>query len=57
MRIVSDSETLRTVFEPDLPHIEPDDRVTWINEADEEHNVVTFRDGYPCGSICFGLRS
>jgi pseudoazurin len=53
VRIVSDYENLRMVFDPKYLQIEPGDRVTWINEADEEHNVITFPDGFPRGAKAF----
>lgn len=53
VQIVSDYENLRMVFEPKFLKIEPGDRVTWVNQADEEHNVITFPDGYPKGATAF----
>jgi len=53
VRIVSDYENLRMIFEPKYLEIEPGDRVTWINEANEEHNVITFPDGFPQGAKAF----
>lgn len=53
VRIVSDYENLRMVFKPKYIEIEPGDRVTWINEANEEHNVITFPDGFPRGANAF----
>jgi len=49
VNIVSDYENLRMVFEPKKLKIKPGDTVTWINEANEEHNVVSYPDGYPRG--------
>lgn len=53
VRIVTDYEAMQMAFEPKILTIEPGDRVTWINDADEEHNVVTFPDGYPRGADGF----
>lgn len=53
VRIISDYENLRMVFDPKHLQIEPGDRVTWINEVDEEHNVITFPDGFPKGAKAF----
>lgn len=53
VKIVSDYENLRMVFEPKYLTIEPGDQVTWVNQADEEHNVMTFPDGYPMGATAF----
>ncbi|MEZ5935133.1 MAG: plastocyanin/azurin family copper-binding protein [Alphaproteobacteria bacterium] len=41
------------MFVPKYLEIRPGDRVTWVNEADEEHNVITFPDGYPRGAEAF----
>ncbi|NJO33827.1 MAG: hypothetical protein HC869_12470 [Rhodospirillales bacterium] len=53
VRIISDYKNLRMMFVPKYLEIEPGDRVTWVNEADEEHNVITFPDGYPRGADAF----
>ena len=53
VQVVSDYDNLRMVFEPKYLRIEPGDRVTWINQANEEHNVMTFPDGFPKGASAF----
>lgn len=53
VRIVSDYDNLRMTFEPKTLTIAAGDRVTWVNEADEEHNVITFPDGFPQGAEAF----
>ena len=53
VRIVSDHAAMRMMFVPDILKIAPGDRVTWVNEADEEHDVVTFPDGFPRGAEGF----
>ncbi len=53
VKIVSDYENLRMVFEPKYLKIEPGDQVIWVNQADEEHNVMTFPDGHPKGTVAF----
>lgn len=53
VRIVSDYESLRMVFEPKHLEIESGDTVTWVNEANEEHNIVTYPDGYPRDAEAF----
>ncbi len=53
VKIVSDYENLRMVFEPKYLKIEPGDQVVWVNEANEEHNVMTFPDGFPEGASAF----
>lgn len=53
VRIVTDYKNLHMAFEPDFLRIEPGDYVTWFNEGDEEHDVITFPDGYPKGAQAF----
>ena len=53
IKIVSDYDNLRMVFDPKFLRIEPGDQVTWVNEANEEHNVMTFPDGFPNGATAF----
>lgn len=53
VRMVSDYEDMRMAFEPEVLRIEPGDYVIWINESDEEHDVVSFPDGYPRGARSF----
>ncbi len=43
----------RMYFEPKVLHVNPGDTVTWINRSAEEHNVITFPDGYPQGAAAF----
>lgn len=50
VRIVSDYENVRMIFEPKHLKVEPGDTVTWVNEAAEEHNVIAYPDGYPKGA-------
>lgn len=51
--IVSDYDQMRMVFEPKILKINLGDKVTWINEADEIHNMMTYPDGYPAGGQGF----
>ena len=53
VRVISDSDNLRMYFKPKLLNIAPGDTVTWINEADEFHNMLTYPDGYPKGAKAF----
>jgi plastocyanin len=53
VRIVSDYDNLRMAFEPKLLIIKPGDTVTWVNELNEEHNVVSYPDGFPKGEKAF----
>jgi plastocyanin len=53
VRVISDYDNLRMYFKPKLLTIAPGDKVTWINEADEFHNMLTYPDGYPKGAKSF----
>ena len=50
VRIISDYENVRMIFEPKHLKVEPGDTVTWVNEVAEEHNVIAYPDGYPKGA-------
>ncbi len=50
VRIISDYQNVRMYFKPKLLHIQPGDTVVWVNEVAEEHNVITYPDGYPRGA-------
>jgi pseudoazurin len=51
--VVTDYAGGRMYFEPKLLHVNPGDTVTWVNRSAEEHNVITFPDGYPQGAAAF----
>lgn len=53
VRIVSDYKNLRMYFSPKTLVVASGDTVTWRNEAKEEHNALTFPDGYPEGAEGF----
>jgi pseudoazurin len=53
VNVVTDYAGGRMYFEPKVLHINPGDTVTWINKIAEEHNVITFPDGYPKGASSF----
>jgi pseudoazurin len=53
VQLVSDYANGRMYFEPKSLHIEPGDTVTWVNLANEEHNIITFPDGFPQGTEPF----
>ena len=38
---------MRMYFEPKVLHIKLGDTVTWVNVAREEHNILSYPDGYP----------
>ena len=50
VEIVSDYDNMRMAFRPKMLHIEPGDTVTWVNLVAEDHNVVSYPDGYPKGA-------
>ncbi|MDJ0638887.1 MAG: plastocyanin/azurin family copper-binding protein [Paracoccaceae bacterium] len=47
VRIISDYENLRFVFEPSTLVIQPGDTVVWVNDVSEEHNVISYPGGIP----------
>jgi len=53
VRVVSDYVNLRMYFAPKLLRIKAGDTVTWVNEAQEQHNMLSFPDGYPEGAEGF----
>ena len=50
IKVVSDYDNLRMYFKPKLIIINPGDTVTWVNEAEEDHNVLSYPDGFPKGA-------
>ena len=50
VEVVTDADNLRMYFNPKILLIEPGDTVTWKNLFKEDHNVVTYPDGFPKGS-------
>jgi pseudoazurin len=53
VNIVGDEAVGRMYFEPKVLVVGPGDTVTWIVRGGEEHNVMTFPDGYPEGTEAF----
>ncbi len=53
VKVITDYDSMRMYFEPLNLTIEPGDTVTWVNQDDEDHNMVTFPDGYPKGADGF----
>lgn len=51
--IVSDYDNLRFVFEPSTITIRSGDTIVWVNEIDEEHNVISYPGGFPKGAEAF----
>ena len=50
IRVISDYENMRMEFSPKNLKIELGDTVTWVNEVDRSHNMMTYPDGYPMGA-------
>lgn len=50
VKVVSDYDNLRMYFKPKLLFVNPGDKVTWVNEAAEDHNVLSYPDGFPKGA-------
>jgi len=53
VKVVSDYDNLRMYFEPKSLTVSPGDTVTWVNQAAEMHNMLTFPDGFPEGAQGF----
>jgi len=53
INVMSDEAAGRMYFEPKVLVINPGDTVTWVNRGDEEHDIITFPDGYPEGAEAF----
>ena len=53
VNVMSDEAAGRMYFEPKMLVINPGDTVTWVNRGDEEHDIITFPDGYPEGAEAF----
>jgi len=53
VNVMSDEAAGRMYFEPKVLLINPGDTVTWVNRGDEEHDIITFPDGYPEGADAF----
>ena len=53
VQVVSDYDNLRMYFKPKMLHIDPGDTVVWENQVAEEHNIITFPDGFPEGTPSF----
>jgi pseudoazurin len=53
VNVMSDEAAGRMYFEPKVLVIKPGDTVPWINRSDEEHDIITFPDGYPEGADAF----
>ena len=51
--VITDYKNLQMQFSPRDLTIQPGDTVTWVNQAAEEHNVVTYPDGFPEGAQGF----
>jgi len=53
VNVISDEAAGRMYFDPKVLYVDPGDTVTWINRGDEEHDIITFPDGYPEGTAAF----
>ena len=51
--IITDYKNLQMQFSPRNLTIQPGDTVTWVNQAEEEHNMVSYPDGFPAGAQGF----
>lgn len=53
VEVITDSENGITSFRPKFIQIKKGDTVTWVNNMDDLHNVITYPDGFPAGSTGF----
>ena len=53
VRVKTDLDSLHMAFEPKTLLIQPGDTVTWVNEAEMDHNMLTYPDGFPKGAEGF----
>ncbi len=53
VRIKTDLDNLRMSFQPKILVVQPGDTVTWVNEIEMDHNVMTYPDGFPKGAEGF----
>lgn len=53
IQVISDYDNMRMHFSPKVLVIKKGDTVTWVNEVAEEHNMITYPDGYPAGASGF----
>ncbi|MBL4788857.1 MAG: cupredoxin domain-containing protein [Kordiimonadaceae bacterium] len=53
VQVITDNENGQVVFSPKTLTIKAGDTVKWINQADDQHNVITYPDGYPVGGVGF----
>lgn len=53
VRIISNQDNMQMSFDPKSLRIERGDTVMWVNEENEEHNMVTYPDGFPEGAQGF----
>lgn len=53
VHVISDYDEMRMTFEPKNLQIKKGDTVTWVNDVEEDHNMLTYPDGYPLGSKGF----
>ena len=50
VEIVSDYENLQFYFKPRVLTIQPGDTVIFVNQSDEDHNIISYPNGYPMGA-------
>lgn len=50
VHLVSDYQNMHFYFDPSILTIAPGDTVQWVDDANEEHNIITYPGGYPEGA-------
>ena len=53
VEVITDTQNGTTSFSPKFLRIEKGDTVTWVNQIDDYHNVITYPDGFPEGAVGF----
>jgi plastocyanin len=51
VKVISNYDNLRMYFKPKMLIVNPGDTVTWVNLAEEDHNVLSYPDGFPKGAM------
>ena len=50
VNVISDYDNLRMYFKPKMLMVNLGDTVTWVNQAEEDHNVLSYPDGFRKGA-------
>ena len=53
IQVITDNENGVVIFSPKILKIGLGDTVTWVNQIEDLHNMVTYPDGFPKGASGF----